>query len=104
MTQPSSPSDTLHERVRAFIQASIAPSRVCESFDRLALALASFQAEHVPAIARLVSARGVRLADLANADAIPAVPCDAFRFARIAAHPAYEDAAVFRTSGTTAGT
>jgi hypothetical protein len=34
---------------------------------------------------------------------VPAVPCDAFRLARLAAHPPEADTRVFRTSGTSLG-
>src|SRR6185436_9755765 len=37
------------------------------------------------------------------AEAIPALHCDVFRFARVAAHPCEEDERVFRTSGTSLG-
>jgi len=88
--------------VQAFVRASEggAPG---ETFDDLALAIAGFQAEHVPAFGRLVRARGVDLAKASTASAIPAVPTDVFKLARVAAHPPEEDVAVFRTSGTTVG-
>src|SRR5262245_46227085 len=97
-------SDALHARVSAFIAASMSrggPSP--EAFDTLALDIARFQAERIPPIARLARARGVDLAEARSADAIPAVPCDVFRLARIAAHPPSEDCLVFRTSGTSQG-
>jgi Acyl-protein synthetase, LuxE len=99
---PMSDSDALHARVRAFVRASLqdAPS---EPFDPLALAIARFQAANVPPFARLVRARGVDLERARAASAIPAVPADVFRLARVAAHPPERDAVVFRTSGTTAG-
>jgi Acyl-protein synthetase, LuxE len=95
-------SDALHIRVRAFIGASLrdAPS---EPFDALALDLARFQAAHIPAFARLARARGVDLGTARSASAIPAVPTDVFRLARLAVHPAGLDVALFRTSGTTQG-
>jgi len=75
-----------------------------EPFDALALDLARFQMAHVPALARLCRARGVDLTDeRADASSIPALPCDVFRLARIAAHTPSEDARVFRTSGTSQG-
>jgi hypothetical protein len=97
-----SPSDALHARVRAFISASLI-GEPTEPFDALALALARFQAERVPAIGRLARARGIDLDAAADASAIAAVPCDVFRLARIAAHPPADDVAVFRTSGTSQG-
>jgi hypothetical protein len=95
-------SDALHARVRAFIASSMHGDDV-EPFDDLALALARFQAAHVPAFARLCRARGVDLAEAREAAAIPAVPTDVFRLARIAVHPRDCDVALFRTSGTTQG-
>nr|WP_240807336.1 acyl-protein synthetase [Polyangium spumosum] len=74
-----------------------------EPFDDLALALARFQAAHVPALGRLVRARGLDLASARDASVIPALPCDVFRLARIAVHPPEEDTLVFRTSGTSQG-
>jgi hypothetical protein len=95
-------SDALHARVQAFIQASI-EAAATEPFDALALDLARFQAAHIPAIARLARARHLDLASTPDASRIPAVPCDVFRLARIAAHPASDDRALFRTSGSTQG-
>ncbi|HSN97734.1 MAG TPA: hypothetical protein VLS89_05525, partial [Candidatus Nanopelagicales bacterium] len=48
-------------------------------------------------------ARGARAEAITAAAEIPAVPTDAFRFARVAAHPPEADVAVFRTSGTSLG-
>jgi acyl-CoA synthetase (AMP-forming)/AMP-acid ligase II len=95
-------SDRLHARVRAFMRASLeGDSR--ESFDNLALSIARFQAARVPALARLVAARGVDLYAARRAGDIPAVPTDVFRMARVAAHPSSADARLFRTSGTSQG-
>lgn len=96
-------SDALHARVRAFIGASLRGEAPAEGFDALALALARYQAARVPAFARLVRARGLDLDAARDAAAIPAVPTDVFRLARIAAHPPQCDVALFRTSGTTQG-
>lgn len=95
-------SDALHARVRAFIDASLR-DEATEPFDALALDLARFQAAHVPAIARLAHARHAPFAHARGASTIPAVPADAFRLARIAAHPRNCDVALFRTSGTSQG-
>jgi hypothetical protein len=97
-------SDACHARVRAFIRASLRGGSVGpppEPFDALALDLARFQAAHVPAFARLVRARGVDLHAAQSAAAIPGVPTDVFRLARVAVHPPACDIALFRTSGTT---
>jgi hypothetical protein len=95
-------SDALHARVQAFLRASLGDGPV-EPFDALALSIARFQGEHIPALSRLARARGVDLASARHAEAIPAVPCDVFRLTRIAAHPPSADQIVFRTSGTSQG-
>lgn len=90
-------SDALHARVRAFINAAMRGDPV-EPFDVLALDIARFQAAHIPVIARLAHARRTHFTR--DASAIPAVPCDVFRLARVAVHPRGCDVALFRTSGT----
>jgi hypothetical protein len=97
-------SDALHARVQAFLRAAIIdPERTPEPFDALAVALARYQAAQIPAISRLARARGIDLASAVRAADVPAVPCDVFRLTRVAAHPAADDVAVFRTSGTSQG-
>lgn len=96
-------SEQLHARVRAFIASSLDGAAASEPFDELALALARFQVAHLPALARLTSARGVRLEAALSAAEIAAVPTDVFRLARLAVHPPELDRAVFRTSGTSQG-
>jgi hypothetical protein len=97
-----SESDRLHARVRAFMRASQGgDSR--EGFDDLALSIARFQAARVPALGRLVAARGVDLYAARRAGDVPAVPSDVFRMTRVAAHAPLEDARLFRTSGTSLG-
>ena len=49
-------------------------------------------------IARLVRYHGALLLHLED---VPAVPADAFRRGRVAAHPPEQDVARFQTSGTT---
>ena len=88
-------SELLHERVRAL--ASTEGERT-ESFDELALDIAEFQARWIPGFRRLVEGSGGSLDSLHS---IPAVPCDAFRLARVAAHPPELDEVRFSTSGTT---
>jgi hypothetical protein len=95
-------SEALHARVRAVIAATSC-GEAAEPFDGLALDVARFQADHVAPVARLVRARGLDLAAAASAEAIPAVPCDVFRLARVASHAPDLDARVFRTSGTSQG-
>jgi Acyl-protein synthetase, LuxE len=100
---PQAASESLHQRVRRFITDSLdgVPD---ERFDDLARDIARFQFAHVPAFARLCRARGVDLDKLTSAHAIPALPTDVFRLARIAAHPPEQDRRIFRTSGTSQGT
>jgi hypothetical protein len=93
----------LHARARAFIAASAQGESPAESFDALGLSIARYQADRVPAYGRLLAAKDVDLRRTEWVRDLPAVPTDAFRLARIAAHAAEEDAVVFRTSGTTSG-
>jgi hypothetical protein len=88
-------ADALHARVRDFIAA---PS----DFDALARDLAQHQFRHAPGYARLCAARGVD-PERDPPRALPAVPTEAFRVARVATFPEGIEQAVFRTSGTTAG-
>lgn len=87
-------SEALHARVRAF--ARTFPEG--ESFERLALSIAQFQARYSPSFARLVALHGGRLDEVCR---IPAVPSDAFRAARVSVHEASLDCVRFVTSGTT---
>jgi len=93
----------LHARVRAFIDASEEGKRPAESFDALGLAILRHQAEHVHPYRRLVTHRNEHPRDATAVRDLPAVPTDAFRLTRIAAHPPSDDVALFRTSGTTGG-
>ena len=92
-------SDALHERVRAFARRH-PPGTAGDAaeFDALAVDIARFQARHIGGARRL---QEESRRELDSAASIPAVPVAAFRMARVAAHPAEEDAAVFVTSGTT---
>lgn len=88
-------SDDLHRAVRRF-----AAGDRTRSFTELSLEIAVFQREFSPGFARLCDSRKQ---SLESADDIPGVPCDAFRLARVAVHPAAEDRLRFLTSGTTSG-
>lgn len=90
-------SDELHERVRRFAKGAVC-GRPPESFEELAVAIARYQLAHNPAVASLARHHGESVAFAAVA-----VPADAFRRGRIAAHPESADAARFHTSGTTGG-
>ncbi len=94
-------SEALHARVRAFIFASMR-GEAAESFDALALDIARFQERTVEPFAKLCRASGANLAAVV-AEAIPAVPADVFRLARVAAHQPELDVRVFSTSGTSQG-
>lgn len=97
MTDFLAQSDELHARVQTFIRA---PASTGDHFNRLALDIAEYQARAIPAYGRLVRARGARLDEVTN---IPAVPVEAFRLTRVAAHAPELDAVRFLTSGTTSG-
>jgi hypothetical protein len=96
-------SDSLHQRVRAFIAESARGINTSETFERLALDVLAFQAERVPAYARLLDKAGVHPTSVETPRTLPALPTDAFRLVRVAAHPEPDDVVVFRTSGTTGG-
>jgi hypothetical protein len=93
----------LHHRVRAFIDACAREAVPAESFDSLGLAIARYQAAHVAPYRRLLTNTRCDIERAESVRALPAVPTDVFRLARIAAHPPSEDVAIFRTSGTTSG-
>jgi len=104
-------SERLHERVRTFAREALEGGIATEEsaaraasappgFDALALDIARFQAEHQPAFARLCRHHGRPLDRLEH---VPAVPADAFRLTRVAAHAPELDVAAFQTSGTTGG-
>lgn len=96
-------SQRLHERVQAFARASYAPplvpSKEADTFESLALDIARFQFDYSPGFARLLGTEKFSISDV---EEIPALPTDAFRYARVAVHPKELDIAVFQTSGTTA--
>ena len=91
---------TLEARIRALI-ASSAQGKVDEaSRDALLLDLAQYQAEVCEPYGRFVRqrTRGRAVSSIAE---VPALPTDAFRFARISSRPASDDVRVFESSGTT---
>jgi hypothetical protein len=88
-------SEALHARVR-----ELARGVGDDRFEPLALDIARFQARWSPGYSRLVDGRG---ASFDSVDAIPAVPADVFRLARVAVHPPELDVVRFTTSGTTGG-
>ncbi|MET0341153.1 MAG: acyl-protein synthetase [Polyangiales bacterium] len=90
----------LHRQIRDFIAAHADGSRDDAARDALLCALAEDQITHVAPYARFCAQRRVAL-PLASPDRIPALPTDAFRFARIARHAEAHDVRRFRSSGTT---
>lgn len=93
-------SEALHQRVRRFARSALQGTPPPEAFDELALAIARHQLAHSPVAAALARYQRSREGTLG---ALLAVPADAFRRGRVAAHPAAEDVAYFQTSGTTGG-
>jgi hypothetical protein len=94
-------SDRLHARAEAFVAAFEVGAAPPEAFDALACDLARHQASC--GYARLAAAENIDLSSIARAAEVPAIPTDAFKATRIAAHPPELDSALFRTSGTTVG-
>lgn len=104
MTDPRS---TLKARIEAFI-ASTPPApqsqvQVSAQRDALLLELAAYQRTHVAPYARFSETR-LRGRSISIVDDVPALPTDAFRFARISSRPASDDVRTFRSSGTTQDT
>lgn len=87
-------SEALHSKVRAFGRGEGQTS-----FDELALEIAIFQMENNAGYRKLVEHRRSRLECV---EAIPAVPTETFRLARVAVHPPDLDVVRFMTSGTSA--
>ncbi len=86
--------EALEARIAALVDRLADGSRDDDARDALLAELADYQAANVVPYGRLRNAR-------AKVEAIPALPTDVYRFARVAAHPPELDVRVFRTSGTT---
>ncbi len=99
----SDPFEELTMRAAALIASLADGSRDDEGRDALLLDLARAQAEVVAPYRRLVASRGVAIEDARTVDAVPALPTDVFRFARVSRFDESETQRVFRTSGTTHG-
>ena len=116
MTEPRT---TLHARIKAFIEgalpaaadAGIDPSApaaqrsraersLAATRDALLLTLADYQRAHVAPYARFSAQRASGRA-ITTVDDVPALPTDAFRFARISSREPSEDVRTFCSSGTT---
>lgn len=96
-------SEFLHIRVRALVRAFEQNRPLAETFDALGVDILRHQAEHIPGYARLCARHGVDLSTITTVAECPAVPTDAFKRSRVAAHPPSLDTITFRTSGTSAG-
>ncbi|HEY6881915.1 MAG TPA: acyl-protein synthetase [Polyangiales bacterium] len=94
---------TLRQRIVALIDRLANGARDDDARDALLLELFAHQRAHVEPYARYVEQRLRGRAAQALSD-VPALPTDAFRFARIASYPAREDVRVFHSSGTTQDT
>lgn len=89
-------SEDLHRRVRAFAtERSEGLNAPSESFESLALAIARFQHDEAPGMARLSPDPPTSLEE------IPAIPAEVFRLTRVATFPSELEVARFQTSGTT---
>lgn len=94
-------SADLRERLLGRIQAGMAAP--VEDFGALALAVFAHQYACNPAYRLFCERRGATPATVAGWEDIPAVPTDAFKAADLVCGDPAAAAAVFRTSGTTAG-
>lgn len=90
---------SLRARILSLIERLAHGERDDAARDALLFELFEHQRASVAPYARYAAQR-LRGSICAVSD-IPALPTDAFRFARIASHPEHEDALVFRSSGTT---
>ncbi len=101
----SDPRPALHTRVRALIEQLACGARDDAARDALLLALARYQTRTVLPYGRYagarLSARRLDLDALTDVAQIPALPSDAFRYARISSRAQSEDVRVFQSSGTT---
>jgi acyl-CoA synthetase (AMP-forming)/AMP-acid ligase II len=92
MTPPS-----LVSRISAFIERCADGSRDDSTRDALLDELLHWQAQHVAAYSHFLTNETRRPLSLS----FPALPTDAFRFARVASHKPQQAIRVFHTSGTT---
>lgn len=101
---PDAERDALRDRALALIDRLTDGDRDDARRDALIRDLAAWQAAHVAPYRQLVRTRRASPAAAPTIDAIPALPTDVFRFARVGAHPPSADVRVFRTSGTSTET
>ncbi len=100
MTSLDAQRDELEAEVLALIERLGTGERDDAARDGLIAKLADHQAQRVEAYARFRSQRRAH-PSATSLDRIPALPTDAFRFARIAGHPEACDLRRFVSSGTT---
>ncbi len=91
---------TLQSRIVALIDACRDGSRRDDERDALLHDLVQYQSNTIAPYARFRAQRRVHPA-ATGLDAHPALPTDAFRFARMASHPETDDVRCFVSSGTT---
>jgi hypothetical protein len=103
-------SDAIHARLGEVISRFDAAVRAGErapglgaEFDEIAIKIATLQFDAQPGYARLCAARGAPPSESADANALPAVPTDAFKLTRVASFAEGAATATFLTSGTTVG-
>jgi hypothetical protein len=95
--------EQLHARISALIARLADGSRDDDARDALLLELGRYQIAHVAPYERFAAQRlrGVEPRDVTE---LPALPTDAFRFARISSRAESEDVRRFQSSGTTSET
>jgi len=94
--------DELDRRVLEWIAEGAFAPRDDARFEALALELFAHQFEYNEAYARMCRSFGYTPNRVRSWREIPAVPTGAFKQARLAAFPASDEVALFRTSGSTA--
>ncbi|HEX2208127.1 MAG TPA: hypothetical protein VHG93_10630 [Longimicrobium sp.] len=96
-------ADTLREELLTRIAAGAGAAMADEEFDGLARAVFARQFACNPPYRAFCERRGVSPTMVAHWEQVPAVPTDAFKAAALVCGDPAHAAAVFRTSGTTAG-
>jgi hypothetical protein len=99
----ASEAEALRERIRAVIGRGAAGPLPDGEFNELALAVFRHQFAHGRIYRAFCESRGVAPRVVEHWTEIPAVPTDAFKVAPLLTGEPEQAAAVFRTSGTTAG-
>ncbi|HEX5869009.1 MAG TPA: hypothetical protein VFY65_01265 [Longimicrobium sp.] len=103
MSESTSPPESLRDELLHRIGAGTGAAMGDEEFGRLARAVFAHQFACNAPYRAFCERRGVSPAAVAHWGEIPAVPTDAFKAAALVCGDPADAAAVFRTSGTTAG-